>query len=297
MEIAIQPIKVRRINDNATHCMSNGCVTPVEACRQISLTKKHNVRNVYKEQFTGKASAQSTWQLLNVGDIVVRAVRAKQKSPITISCHIFKADGSFETMVDTCALRKAINSIAPELMAWLVDIVYSEKVKAKRSYLPAGHGWDGVTTSQRRMKHYGLSRVIPKDMCGELREALVSEAMVSTYRNQPTSWDDALPMVKQINNRNVYPAAESPNPDAHVYWILFHGKAGMKMDKMGVEVARPCSQTLTWSSDFLDSKVEGVRGASIELPKTVQFAIKVFMRPYLNRKIEGYGAAWILYKR
>lgn len=295
MEIQIQPIKVRRINDNATHCMSNGCVTPVEACRQISLTKKNTPRSVYKEHFSGQISTHSTWQLLKDGDVVVRACRSERRGDIVITGHRFSNEKFVALKQST--LDGILKCLPVEIKDWLNDIVYSTEVKAKASYLPAGYGWDGKTSIQRRMKQSGLRRMLPKGLGAALREEIIETAMVSTYRNQPSSWDSAIPMVKQINSRIKHPDIEIVNDDSHVFWVLYHGKVGADMVDMSIEVARPCKQTESWHSDYVGSKVNGVRGKSIEMPLTVQCAIKVFMKPYLNANGTGFGSAWILYKR
>ncbi len=297
MDIAIQQITQRRINDNATHCMQNGVVTPMTACRQISISAgQFTTRRVYKTHVGGRPSERSTWQLLREGDFVIQSRRASRYAEIENVVLIFE-QGKF-TQIPSERAVAAILALDPELRAWLHDIAFTDERKAATSYLPAGHGWNGTDTIQRKSKYRAINRMLPEIIEGELREKILAAAMESTHRNLPNTWDSTLAMPKQMNAKLEHRGIDKVHEDAYVFWVLLHAKPEDAIDRARGELVEFCKQSLEWRSEnYLGSKVNGVKGRSIEMPSTVKWAIKFIMNPYSGSRQVNYGIAWNLFKR
>lgn len=297
MKIEIQQIVQRRINDNATHCIQNGVVTPTTATRQVSFSSHRlSLRRVYKAHLSGRPSERSTWQLLCGGDIVIQSRRRTRHAEIELAALVF--DQGRMCRLPAADAERAITALSDELRDWLMDIAWSEKAQAANSFLPVGCGWDGKETIQLRTKNRSLQRTFPLDVGKELQEKIIMEAMRSSHHGQSFAWDDAASMPNQLNVRLEHHNVPDMSEDAYCFWVLYHGGPKVpNIEKAGVELATFCTQSLVWASDYVGSKINGVKGRSIQIPKTVCWATKVILLPYSHVTRGSYGVAWNLFKR
>lgn len=186
-------ITERSLNGRSRWMITNGFKGKREGYRAIVVDNCGQVRSVDRVDRDGGDYRMSTHQIAYEGDHVL--VRMNGDEWVSV----YSLEGGALVGVSDGERRSTIRGIPLELEEWLEDDVPG------KSYLPAGHGWDGERTGseiskfERCEKFFARSRV-PE----EIRTLLKRYILESRGSNLSTSWKKAQPLPTILKGGNTW---------------------------------------------------------------------------------------------
>ena len=190
---------------NAVAMICNGRASTNVGYRQVVLSPRGEPRLVHRVVASGcHVSDMATYQKPRAGDLLLRCEWWPEQH--TISQLI---DGRWVDLgvQGFAAHARLIASLPAALTAFLLPL---EQVA--HSHLPAGCGWDGVSTVAARRKELNIRRLMIGLDAVKLDE-VVALAHNSTYRDLPDNWALADPIPSALE-----PGACAGRPWEYVLW-------------------------------------------------------------------------------